>query len=188
MNVNAFNFDISPEESSKKLEIKDSENISYEELRQRCIDDFALLYRDDLAFDLNCVPKKTRIKLSEDPVYKMKTKAVLAKMYGEQIHTLQDIKNIPLVSEDGKDNTRTILSALQQQNDLIFKNLADADDSSRINITFMAMTKEDFLADDNVDVFIGTKTDAQLSGGQTVSEEEKFKEKVKEILEKEVEQ
>lgn len=187
MNVNAFNFDISQEEYSK-LEIKDSENISYEELRQRCIDDFALLYRDDLAFDLNCVPKKTRIRLSEDPVYKMKTKAVLAKMYGEQIHTLQDIKNIPLVSEDGKDNTRTILSALQQQNDLIFKNLADADDSSRINITFMAMTKEDFLADDNVDVFIGTKTDAQLSGGQTVSEEEKLKEKAKEILEREVEQ
>lgn len=186
MNIHDFvNSDISFDTPKKPLAIHDTTGMSYEEIRQACIESFKYLYRDDLTFDLNCVPKNLRIKLSEDPYYRKYTNAYRAAFYGQQLQQLQDIQNQGFVSAEGKDNTRNVLSALQQQQELIFRNLTDADDDSKINIAFIALTREEFMQDEKVEVFIGTKTDATLSGGATATEEDKIKEKAKALLEKE---
>jgi len=188
MNIHDFvNSDISFDtpQKPKPLAINDTTGMTYEEIRQACIESFKYLYRDDLTFDLNFVPKNLRIKLSEDLYYRRYTNAYRAVFYGQQLQQLQDIQNQGFVSADGKDNTRNILSALQQQQELIFRNLTEADDDSKINIAFIALTREEFMQDDKVEVFVGTKTDATLSGGTTATEEDKIKEKAKALLEKE---
>lgn len=50
----------------------------YEELRQKVINKYMILYKDALAMDLCEVPKDIRIRLLDDEVYITKTKAIRA--------------------------------------------------------------------------------------------------------------
>lgn len=179
-----FDFDADDGSSMPSVAITDTSGLSYEEVRSLCIKSYAAVFRDELAFDLNCVPKATRLRLIDDPVYKTKTKALKAKMYAEQISTLSGIASSGTVTDDGKDNSKTILSAIQSQNSLVFSDLNDADEDSKINIEFIAMTKEEFEKDPLTEIHEG-KANGTLSGGDEATAEDVLKAKAKKITDKE---
>jgi hypothetical protein len=169
------------------VEIRDTSSMPYSQVRSLCIKSYAKVFRDELAFDLNCVPKAVRLRLIDDPVYKTQTKALKAKMYAEQISTLSCIASSGMTSDDGRDNSKTVLSAIQSQNNLVFSDLNDADEDSKINIEFIAMTEADFASDPLTEIHEGT-SNGNLSGGEETGAEEALKEKAKKIAEKEREE
>ena len=58
------------------------EQKDYEELRDKVINKFKVIYKDALAMDLCEVPKDVRIRMLDDPYYLMKTNDIpLSKAY-----------------------------------------------------------------------------------------------------------
>ena len=61
----------------------------YEELREKVISKYKILYKDSMAMDMCEVPKEVRIRMFEDPYYISKTKA--AKIFTELSEYSMDI-------------------------------------------------------------------------------------------------
>lgn len=166
----------------------------YEVLRDKCISSFRTIYKDALVFDYNEVPKETRIRLLEDPVYISKTKAIKAGLFIQQLETLDEvIAGRYANAEKPTDQSGTILKALEMKQKLLLEDLnVTKDESNALNVTFIAMSKEDFEACETVEINEGGNS-VELgadfgAGGEDDSFEARMKaktnEKLKELEEK----
>lgn len=129
----------------------------YEELRQKVINKYKILYKDALAMDLCEVPKDVRIRLLDDEVYITKTKAIRANLFAEQLETLDAVLAGSYANtEKPTDQSSTVLKALEMKQKLLLEDLnITKDDSNALNVVFTAMTKEDFEALSTVEVHEG---------------------------------
>jgi hypothetical protein len=186
----AYNYD-APDGSADTGDVQDDilrtdpesmEKIPYKDLRERCIKSYSQVLRDDFAFDLNMLSKELRIKMMDDPVYKLKTKALRAGMFRDQFSTLRKIQYSGSSTVDGKDNTSNILSALKSGNEMMFHDLNNENEDKKLNITFVAESKEDFENDPKIELHIGKNVSGVLSDGTDGSEEDKFKEKAEQLM------
>lgn len=136
----------------------------YEELRNKVIQKYKILYKDSMAMDLCEVPKEIRIRLFDDPVYISKTKAIKAGLFAEQLDTLNKVLagNFAL-SEKPTDQSANVLKALEQKQKLLFEDLnVNKDDSNALNVTFMALSPEEFDAIETVTVNKGSNSSDDL--------------------------
>lgn len=126
----------------------------YENLRDRVISKFKVLYKDALAMDLCEVPKDIRIRLLEDPIYQAKTKAAKANLFAQQLETLDAVLAGAYCNSDKPtDTSGTVLKALEMKNKLLLEDLnVTKDDSNALNVTFVAMKREDFEALETVEI------------------------------------
>lgn len=129
----------------------------YEELRQKVINKYMILYKDALAMDLCEVPKDIRIRLLDDEVYITKTKAIRANLFAEQLETLDAVLAGSYANtEKPTDQSSVVLKALEMKQKLLLEDLnITKDDSNALNVVFTAMTKEDFEALSTVEVHEG---------------------------------
>ena len=144
----------------------------YEELRDKCIESFHVIYKDSLVFDYNEVPKDVRVRLLEDPVYQAKTKALRAGLFIEQLQILDGVlAGVYANSEKPTDQSSTVLKALELKNKLLLEDLnVTKDESTALNVTYIAMTREDFEALETVEVSEGGNS-VELGADFGVSED-----------------
>lgn len=153
---------------------------SYEDIRREAIKKYSSVYKDSLAFDMVMADKATRVRLLQDPIYINATKALKAFMYEEQ---LKEIKSLMVSARGEKDSSATKIRAIEMKNKLLFQDLmVDADESNALNVTFTAMSREDFEKLDTVEIFYGSGSSVDLSKmraeGEELTPEEKMKEKL----------
>jgi hypothetical protein len=129
----------------------------YEELRDKVISKFRILYKDALAMDMCEVPKDIRIRLLDDEVYLTKTKAIRASLFAQQLETLDAVlAGAYANSEKPTDQSATVLKALEMKQKLLLEDLnITKDDSNALNVAFTAMSREDFEALSTVEVHEG---------------------------------
>lgn len=160
----------------------------YEELRKKCIESFKILYKDSLVFDYNEVPKDVRIRLLDDPIYLAKTKALKAGLFIEQLDILNNVLAGSYQGEKQTDQSGVILKALELKNKLLLEDLnVTKDESNALNVTYVAMSREDFEALETVEVSEGGNS-VELGADFGVSEdndsfEARLKAKTKQKLE-----
>ena len=173
------------------------EQTDYEKLRDKCIEIFKIVYKDSLAFDYNEVPKDVRIRLLEDPIYIAKTKAIKAGLFIEQLNILDGVLAGAYQGEKSTDQSGNVLKALEMKNKLLLEDLnVTKDESTALNVTYIAMTREDFEALETVEVSEGGNS-VELGADFGVSEDNdsfearlkaKTKEKMDRLKEKEGEE
>ena len=136
----------------------------YEELRNKVIDKYKILYKSDMAMDMCEVPKEVRVLMVEDPIYIAKTKAIKAGLFAEQLETLDGVLAGNYAnSEKPTDQSANVLKALEQKQKLLFEDLNVAKDESKaLNVSFIAMTKEEFDAVETVTVNKGSNISDDL--------------------------
>lgn len=163
-------------------------NEEYEKLRDRCIAAYKSLQKEMVVFDYCEVDKDVRIRLMNDPYFVKKTKALHAGLFKEQLDTIEKVlAGVYSNPEKPQDTSGTILKALEMKQKLLFIDLdANKDDSNALNVTYTAMTKEDFEALDTVTVHEGGNS-AELgadfgAGDDTDSFEARMKAKTQEKL------
>lgn len=129
-------------------------NEAYEEIREKCIKKFGLLYKDQVVFDYCEVPKEIRIRLLNDPLYISRTKAIRAGLFAEQLETLNEVLAGSFANtEKPTDMSNTILKALEMKQKLLLEDLnVNKDDSNALNVTYTAMSREDFEAMETVEI------------------------------------
>ena len=160
----------------------------YESIRDKVIAKFKILYKDALAMDLCEVPKDIRIRLLEDPIYQAKTKAARANLFAQQLETLDAVLAGAYCNTDKPvDTSGTILKALEMKNKLLLEDLnVTKDDSNALNVTFVAMKREDFEALETVEINEGgNSTELGVDFGttdDTDSFEARLKKDVKERM------
>jgi hypothetical protein len=144
----------------------------YEELRDKVVSKFRILYKDALAMDMCEVPKDIRIRLLDDEVYLTKTKAIRASLFAQQLETLDAVlAGAYANSEKPTDQSATVLKALEMKQKLLLEDLnITKDDSNALNVTFVAMTKEDFEALSTVEIQEGGNS-TELSADFGVAED-----------------
>ena len=144
----------------------------YETLRSKCIESFHVIYKDSLVFDYNEVPKDIRIRLLEDPVYQAKTKALRAGLFIEQLQILDGVLAGSYAnSEHPTDQSGTVLRALELKNKLLLEDLnVTKDESTALNVTYVAMSRADFEALDTVEISEGGNS-VELGADFGVSED-----------------
>lgn len=148
------------------------EQKDYEELRDRVISKYKILYKDSLAMDSCEVPKEIRIRLFEDEVYLAKTKAIKATLFEGQLNILNGIL-AGVYAEEGKDNSATLLKALEMKQKLLLEDLnVVKDDSNAVNVTFMSMSKEDFESLDVVEINEGSNNSTELGADFGVADDD----------------
>ena len=127
---------------------------TYEELRSDVIDKFRIVYKDAVAMDACKVPKDVRICMLEDPEYIAETKAIKAHLFIDQLEELDKIVvGTYDNSEKGSDRSATVLRCLELKQKLLLEDLnVNKDESNALNVTFIAMSREDFEALDTVEV------------------------------------
>lgn len=127
---------------------------TYEELRSDVIDKFKIVYKDAVAMDACKVPKDIRLRMIDDPVYISETKAIKAHLFIDQLEELSNIiAGTYDNSEKGSDRSATVLRCLELKQKLLLEDLnVNKDESNALNVSFIAMTKEDFEALDSVEV------------------------------------
>lgn len=161
----------------------------YESLRDRVVSKYKILYKDSLAMDSCEVPKDIRIRLLEDPIYQAKTKAAKANLFEQQLETLDAVLAGAYCNSDKPtDTSGTVLKALEMKNKLLLEDLnVTKDDSNALNVTFVAMKREDFEALKTVEINIGgNSTELGVDFGtsdNTDSFEARLKKDVKERME-----
>ena len=161
----------------------------YESLRDRVVSKYKILYKDSLAMDSCEVPKDIRIRLLEDPIYQAKTKAAKANLFEQQLETLDAVLAGAYCNSDKPtDTSGTVLKALEMKNKLLLEDLnVTKDDSNALNVTFVAMKREDFEALETVEINIGgNSTELGVDFGtsdDTDSFEARLKKDVKERME-----
>ena len=147
------------------------EQSDYEVLRDKCIESFKTIYKDSLVFDYNEVPKDVRIRLLEDPIYLAKTKALKAGLFIEQLDILNNVLAGSYQGEKQTDQSGVILKALELKNKLLLEDLnVTKDESTALNVTYVAMTREDFEALETVEVSDGGNS-VELGADFGVSED-----------------
>ena len=160
----------------------------YEELRDRVISKFKVLYKDALAMDMCEVPKDIRIRLLDDPLYLSKTKALRAGLFAQQLETLDAVLAGSYAnSEKPTDQSGTVLKALEMKQKLLLEDLnITKDDSNALNVAFTAMSREDFEALETVEINEGgnsTELGADFgTSDDTDSFEARLKKDVKERM------
>ena len=148
------------------------EQKEYERLRDKVISKYKILYKDSLAMDACEVPKETRIRLFEDEVYLAKTKAIKATLFEGQLNILNGIL-AGVYAEEGKDNSATLLKALEMKQKLLLEDLnVVKDDSNAVNVTFMSMSKEDFENLDVVEINEGSNNSTELGADFSVADDD----------------
>lgn len=148
------------------------EQKDYEELRDKVISKYKILYKDSLAMDSCEVPKEIRIRLFEDEVYLAKTKAIKATLFEGQLNILNGIL-AGVYAEEGKDNSATLLKALEMKQKLLLEDLnVVKDDSNAVNVTFMSMSKEDFESLDVVEINEGSNNSTELGADFGVADDD----------------
>lgn len=148
------------------------EQKEYERLRDKVISKYKILYKDSLAMDACEVPKETRIRLFEDEVYLAKTKAIKATLFEGQLNILNGIL-AGVYAEEGKDNSATLLKALEMKQKLLLEDLnVVKDDSNAVNVTFMSMSKEDFESLDVVEINEGSNNSTELGADFSVADDD----------------
>lgn len=144
----------------------------YEELRDKVISKYKILYKDSLAMDACEVPKEIRVILFEDEFYLAKTKAIKATLFEEQLNTLNGIL-AGVYAEEGKDNSAILLKALEMKQKLLLEDLnVVKDDSNAVNVTFMSMSKEDFESLDVVEINEGSNNSTELGADFGVADDD----------------
>lgn len=145
---------------------------TYEELRSDVIDKFKIVYKDSVAMDACKVPKDLRLRMIDDPVYISETKAIKAYLFIDQLEELSNIiAGTYDNSEKGSDRSATVLRCLELKQKLLLEDLnVNKDESNALNISFIAMTKEDFEALDSVEVNKGGNS-RELSADFGVSDD-----------------
>lgn len=132
--------------------------MEYEQVRKECIKNFGKLFKDSVVFDICKVDKRTRIRLQQDPVYITETKALKARLFLDQLDILDNVlagQYAP--AEKPTDQSGNVLKALEMKNKLLLEDLnVNKDDSNALNVTFTAMSREDFEALDTVEVSGGS--------------------------------
>lgn len=148
------------------------EQKEYERLRDKVISKYKILYKDSLAMDACEVPKETRIRLFEDEIYLAKTKAIKATLFEGQLNILNGIL-AGVYAEEGKDNSATLLKALEMKQKLLLEDLnVVKDDSNAVNVTFMSMSKEDFESLDVVEINEGSNNSTELGADFGVADDD----------------
>lgn len=144
----------------------------YEELRENVISKFRILYKDALAMDMCEVPKDLRIRMLDDEYYLTKTKAIRASLFAQQLEILDSVLAGSYAnSEKPTDQSGVVLKALEMKQKLLLEDLnITKDDSNALNVTFVAMSKEDFEALDTVEINEGSNT-TELSADFGASED-----------------
>lgn len=127
---------------------------TYEELRSDVIEKFKIVYKDSVAMDACKVPKDIRIRMLEDPEYIAETKAIKAHLFIDQLEELDKIVvGTYDNSEKGSDRSATVLRCLELKQKLLLEDLnVNKDESNALNVSFIAMSKEDFEALETVEV------------------------------------
>lgn len=147
------------------------ENTEYEKLRSQCIEKFKLIPKDQIVFDACEVPKEVRIRLLDDQVYLAKTKAIRANMFIDNIKLLDKAISGAFTGGKETDQTSNVLKASEMKNKILFDELnVNKDESNALNVTFTAMSKEDFEALETVEVNEGSNV-TELSADFGVSED-----------------
>ncbi len=171
-----------------------AENISYEDLRAEVIRKFGIVCKDSVAMDACKVPKELRIRMLEDPEYLAETKALRANLFIGQLDELTRIMSGYYDnSEKGTDRSPTVLRCLELKQKLLLEDLnITKDESNALNVSFIAMSKEDFEAMETIEVNQGGNS-RELSADFGVSEdtdsfEARLKADAKERLKKKEEQ
>ena len=136
----------------------------YEELREKVISKYKILYKDSMAMDMCEVPKEVRIRMFEDPYYISKTKAIKAGLFAQQLETLDTVLAGGYAnSEKPTDQSATVLKALELKQKLLLEDLSiTKDDSNALNVTFMALTPGEFNAIETVTVNEGSNASDDL--------------------------
>lgn len=148
------------------------EQKEYENLRDKVISKYKILYKDSLAMDACEVPKEIRIRLFEDEVYLAKTKAIKATLFEGQLNTLNGIL-AGVYAEEGKDNSAILLKALEMKQKLLLEDLnVVKDDSNAVNVTFMSMNKEDFESLDVIEINEGSNNSTELGADFGVADDD----------------
>lgn len=165
----------------------------YEELRDKVINKFRILFKDALAMDMCEVPKDIRIRMLEDPIYISKTKALKAGLFAEQLEYINAVLAGSYQGDKPTDQSSTILKAIEMRQKILLEDLnVTKDDSNALNVTFVAMTREDFEALSTVEVHVGGNS-TELGADFGVSDDtdsfearlkKDMKEKMKELEEK----
>lgn len=148
-------------------------DLTYEELREQVISKYRIVYKDSVAMDACKVPKELRIRMLEDPEYILETKAVKANLFIEQLDELDNIISGTYDnSEKGSDRSATVLRCLELKQKLLLEDLnITKDESNALNVSFIAMTKEDFEALDTIEINRGGNNGRELSADFGVSED-----------------
>ena len=134
---------------------------TYEELRSNVIDKFKIVYKDSVAMDACKVPKEVRIRMLDDPEYIAETKAIKAHLFIDQLDELDNvIAGNYDNSEKGSDRSATVLRCLELKQKLLLEDLnVTKDESNALNVTFVAMKREDFEALETVEIKEGGNSD-----------------------------
>lgn len=144
----------------------------YEELRDKVITKYKILYKDSMAMDICEVPKEVRVRMLQDEYYLTKTKAIKAGLFAQQLETLDSVLG-GVYSNPGKpaDTSGTVLKALEMKQKLLLEDMnVNKDETNALNVTFIAMSKEDFEALDTVEINEGSNT-TELSADFGTSED-----------------
>ena len=164
------------------IRVMEKTDTTYTELRDECIRKYKKLYKDSLVFDLCRVDKATRIRILEDPVYIAETKSLKASLFVEQIDKLDEVL-AGVYAEEGKDQSQTVLKALDMKQKLLLEDIGINDDvKNALNIAFVSMSKEDFEKLDTVEVEEGNGNTDLSSDFGMVSDEMSAEEKAKQLL------
>ena len=104
--------------------------------------------------DMCRVPKDVRIRMLEDPYFIQETKAIKAGLFVEQLEELDKIVTGAYdTSEKGSDRSATVLRCLELKQKLLLEDLnVTKDESNALNVTFVAMNREDFEALETVEI------------------------------------
>jgi hypothetical protein len=147
-------------------------NSEYESLRDKVIQKFKVLYKDSMAMDMCEVPKDVRIRMLSDEFYITKTKAIKAGLFAQQLETLDAVlAGTYANSEKPTDQSGTVLKALEMKQKLLLEDMnVNKDETNALNVTFVAMSREDFEALDTVEINEGSNT-TELSADFGVSED-----------------
>lgn len=129
-------------------------DLTYEELRSNVIDKYKIVYKDSVAMDACKVPKDVRIRMLEDPEYILETKAIKANLFVGQLDELDNIiAGTYDNSEKGSDRSATVLRCLELKQKLLLEDLnVTKDESNALNVTYIAMSREDFEALETVEI------------------------------------
>ena len=132
-------------------------SLSYEELREKVIEKFGVVYKDSVAMDACKVAKDIRVRMLNDPIYIAETKALRANLFVEQLDELDNIISGSYDnSEKGSDRSATVLRCLELKQKLLLEDLnINKDESNALNVSFIAMSKEDFEAMETIEVAQG---------------------------------
>lgn len=152
------------------MESRDSSD--YINLRNEVIKKFKIVYKDSVAMDACKVPKDVRIRMLEDLEYIAETKAIKAYLF---INQLEELDNVITGnydnSEKGSDRSATVLRCLELKQKLLLEDLnVTKDESNALNVSFIAMSREDFEALDSIEINQGGNS-RELSADFGVNDE-----------------